>query len=85
MQHPPHSSGETPRPVTFFACLTTSDACVTLVSTVGRVFPQTGGYRAAVAPFGSRPKFEHPFAINFDGFEAAPEFPAGAAVTGPNR
>jgi hypothetical protein len=65
--------------------ITTSNYSATLVSTLGRVFPQMGGYAATVAPFGSRPAFEHPFALNFTGFEAAPEFPAGAAVTGPNR
>lgn len=65
--------------------ITTSNYSATLVSTLGRVFPQMGGYAATVAPFGNRPAFEHPFALNFTGFEAAPEFPASAAVTGPNR
>jgi hypothetical protein len=65
--------------------ITTSNSITTFVSTLGRVFPQIGGFGTAVAPFGSRPAFEHPFALNFTGFEAAPEFPAGAAVTGPNR
>jgi hypothetical protein len=61
------------------AWTTTTNSCVTLISTVGRVIPRAGGFFGTIAPFGSRPAFEHPFSLKLPLFEPAPEFPAAAS------
>lgn len=61
------------------AWTTTTNSCVTLISTVGRVIPGAGGFFGTIAPFGSRPVFEHPFSLKLPLFEPAPEFPAAAS------
>lgn len=59
--------------------VTTTNQATTFVSTMGRLIPGMGGFGATVAPFGSRPIIEQPFAVSSSGFEPAPEFPAAAS------
>jgi len=54
--------------------VTTTNQATTFVSTMNRLIPGMGGFGATVAPFGSRPVFEHPLSMNWSGFERAPEF-----------
>lgn len=59
--------------------VTTTNQVTTFVSTMSRLVPGMGGFGATVAPFGSRPVFEHPLALNHSGFEPAPEFTEAAS------